>query len=148
MLKRFYISLIAIAIAAIGLFLFIGWSFSIKSFIYEGKFTDDSVVEKQVTIRVVRRNIDMLFSKLHGKAYVYSDDQSIDYVYTLTGTFREPTGGYYALGIMRVGNYGAESYGMYYFDKDEENLVIDTNNEKIFAASEQFLNLIPAINFS
>lgn len=145
---RTIICLIIVAFVLVSILVFVGWCFSNETLWYEGSLRTDDTEPVSVTICVVRRNMDTLFSKMKGEITVRSGDGTILYTYLLEGPVHEPNqNGCYSVGIWRMGKYGAEGPSSYYFDKKEDHIVIDTDAEVIIAADEEFLGLLPLADF-
>ncbi len=92
-----------------------------------------------VNVKITRTNFDKIFNKMSEDIIV--EGKGVNYRYIFSGIIFEMDG-YYAAPIRRMNETGLASQGYLFFDDKMKNIVIETEQERIYSAKEDFVNMV------
>lgn len=93
----------------------------------------------EVDVKITRTNFDKIFNKMSEDIIV--EGKGVNYRYIFSGHIFEMEG-YYATPIRRMSKTGLASQGYLLFDDKMKNIIIETNQERIYSAEEDFVDMV------
>lgn len=106
--------------------------------IQSGVLKENNMTET-INIKITRTNFDKIFNKISRDIMV--EGNNINYQYKCSGTIFDMEG-YYAVPVRRMDMEGLASQGYLYFDNKMKNFVIETMQENIYSANNDFIDMV------